>query len=88
MADTEKNTRTVTGKVVSNKMDKSITVLVERRVAHAIYGKYVRRSTKLHAHDADNSCNMGDVVTIQECRPISKTKTWTLVSIDERAVEL
>lgn len=88
MADTEKNTRTVTGKVVSNKMDKSITVLVERRVAHPIYGKYVRRSTKLHAHDADNSCNMGDVVTIQECRPISKTKTWTLVSIDERAVEL
>ncbi|MFG1487785.1 30S ribosomal protein S17 [Oceanospirillum sp. HFRX-1_2] len=88
MADTEKNTRTVTGKVVSNKMDKSITVLVERRVAHPIYGKYVRRSTKLHAHDADNSANMGDVVTIQECRPISKTKTWTLVSIDERAVEL
>jgi len=88
MADTEKNTRTVTGKVVSNKMDKSITVLVERRVAHPIYGKYVRRSTKLHAHDAENTCNMGDVVTIQECRPISKTKTWTLVSIDERAVEL
>ena len=88
MADTENNTRTVTGKVVSNKMDKSITVLVERRVAHPIYGKYVRRSTKLHAHDAENSCNMGDVVTIQECRPISKTKTWTLVSIDERAVEL
>ncbi|WP_028304209.1 30S ribosomal protein S17 [Oceanospirillum maris] len=88
MAETENNTRTVTGKVVSNKMDKSITVLVERRVAHPIYGKYVRRSTKLHAHDADNSVNMGDVVTIQECRPISKTKTWTLVSIDERAVEL
>ena len=88
MADTENNTRTVTGKVVSNKMDKSITVLVERRVAHPIYGKYVRRSTKLHAHDAENTCNMGDVVTIQECRPISKTKTWTLVSIDERAVEL
>lgn len=88
MAETENNTRTVTGKVVSNKMDKSITVLVERRVAHPIYGKYVRRSTKLHAHDADNSVNMGDVVTIQECRPISKTKTWTLVSIDERAEEL
>lgn len=88
MAETENNTRTVTGKVVSNKMDKSITVLVERRVAHPIYGKYVRRSTKLHAHDADNTVNMGDVVTIQECRPISKTKTWTLVSIDERAEEL
>ncbi|MAC47882.1 MULTISPECIES: 30S ribosomal protein S17 [Oceanospirillum] len=88
MAETENNARTLTGKVVSNKMDKSITVLVERRVAHPIYGKYVRRSTKLHAHDADNSCNMGDVVTIQECRPLSKTKTWTLVSIDERAVEL
>ena len=88
MAETENNARTLTGKVVSNKMDKSITVLVERRVAHPIYGKYVRRSTKLHAHDADNSCNMGDVVTIQECRPLSKTKTWTLVSIDERALEL
>ena len=88
MAETENNARTLTGKVVSNKMDKSITVLVERRVAHPIYGKYVRRSTKLHAHDADNSCNMGDVVTIQECRPLSKTKTWTLVTIDERAVEL
>lgn len=88
MAETENNARTLTGKVVSNKMDKSITVLVERRVAHPIYGKYVRRSTKLHAHDAENTCNMGDVVTIQECRPISKTKTWTLVSIDERAVEL
>lgn len=88
MAETENNARTLTGKVVSNKMDKSITVLVERRVAHPIYGKYVRRSTKLHAHDADNSCNMGDKVTIQECRPLSKTKTWTLVSIDERAVEL
>lgn len=88
MAETEKNARTLTGKVVSNKMDKSITVLVERRVPHPIYGKYVRRSTKLHAHDADNSANQGDVVTIQECRPLSKTKTWTLVSIDERAVEV
>ncbi|OPX54737.1 SSU ribosomal protein S17P [Oceanospirillum multiglobuliferum] len=88
MAETEKNARTLTGKVVSNKMDKSITVLVERRVPHPIYGKYVRRSTKLHAHDADNSANHGDVVTIQECRPLSKTKTWTLVSIDERAVEV
>lgn len=77
--------RTITGKVVSDKMDKSITVLVERRVKHPIYGKYVKRSTKLHAHDEKNECNIGDVVTIQESRPLSKTKSWTLVTIDEKA---
>jgi len=77
--------RTINGKVVSDKMDKSITVLVERRVKHPIYGKYVKRSTKLHAHDENNECNIGDVVTIQESRPISKTKSWTLVSVVEKA---
>ena len=77
--------RTTSGKVVSDKMDKSITVLIERRVKHPIYGKYVKRSTKLHAHDENNECNIGDVVTIKETRPLSKTKSWTLVSIDEKA---
>jgi len=77
--------RTVTGRVVSNKMDKSITVLVERRVKHPVYGKFIKRSSKLHAHDANNECNEGDLVTITSCRPLSKTKTWTLDSIVERA---
>lgn len=82
------NPRVVTGTVVSNKMDKSITVSVERRVQHPIYGKYMRRSSKLHAHDERNECNIGDTVTIIECRPISKTKTFVLQSIDEKgAVE-
>lgn len=76
--------RTLTGRVVSNKMDKSITVLVERRVKHPKYGKFVRKSTKIHAHDDGNQCNEGDVVTIEECRPISKTKAWRLVEVIER----
>jgi small subunit ribosomal protein S17 len=77
--------RTITGRVVSNKMDKSATVLVERKVPHALYGKYIRRSTKLHIHDENNECQEGDLVTIQECRPMSKTKFWTLVKVVERA---
>lgn len=85
MTEAANNARILSGKVVSNKMDKSITVLIERRVKHPIYGKYVKRSTRLHAHDENNECNIGDVVTIRESRPISKTKTWMLVNIDERA---
>jgi small subunit ribosomal protein S17 len=77
--------RTITGRVVSNKKDKSATVLVERKVPHALYGKYIRRSTKLHIHDENNECQEGDLVTIQECRPMSKTKFWTLVKVVERA---
>ncbi|MDH5435545.1 MAG: 30S ribosomal protein S17 [Gammaproteobacteria bacterium] len=77
--------RTVEGLVVSNKMDKSITVMVERKVPHPVYKKYVRRSTKIHAHDASNECNEGDVVTIEPCRPLSKTKSWRLVSVIEKA---
>ena len=88
MTEVEKRARTVTGRVVSNKMDKSITVLVERRVKHPVYGKYVTKSSKLHAHDEGNECNPGDVVTVKEVRPISKTKTWSLVSIDEKANQL
>ena len=83
----EKSSRTITGRVVSNKMDKSITVLIERRVKHPVYGKYVTKSSKVHAHDEANACNEGDVVTVKEVRPVSKTKTWALVSIDERAAE-
>ena len=81
----ESNARTVSGQVVSNKGDKTITVLVERKVKHPIYGKFVKRSTKLHAHDEKNECQIGDIVTVIESRPMSKTKTWNLVSIDERA---
>ncbi len=77
--------RTLTGKVVSNKMEKSITVLIERRVKHPKYGKFVRKSSKIHAHDETNQCHEGDVVTIEECRPISKTKAWRLVQVVERA---
>lgn len=76
--------RTLTGKVVSNKMDKSITVLIERRVKHPKYGKFVRKSSKIHAHDEQNQCHEGDLVTIEECRPISKTKAWRLVEVVER----
>jgi small subunit ribosomal protein S17 len=86
---TEQNVvRTVTGKVVSDKMNKTITVLVERRVKHPVYGNYMTRSTKLHAHDESNECNEGDVVTIQETRPISKSKTWMLVRVEEQAAQL
>ena len=82
---TAEKTRTLTGKVVSNKGDKSVTVMVERKVKHPVYGKFVRRSTKFHAHDEANECNAGDTVTVEQCRPLSKTKCWRLVSIDERA---
>ena len=85
--DNEKKQRTVQGRVVSNKMDKTVTVLVERQVKHELYGKYIRRSTKLHAHDAENSCKEGDVVRVAECAPISKTKNWRVVEIVERATE-
>ncbi|WP_263081752.1 30S ribosomal protein S17 [Endozoicomonas sp. Mp262] len=84
----DKKVRTLTGKVVSDKMDKTITVLIERRVTHPLYGKIVKRSTKLHAHDENNDCRMGDVVTIKETRPLSKSKTFELVSIDERATQI
>lgn len=85
MAEIEKKVRTVTGKVVSDKMDKSIVIRVDRSFPHPLYGKYVRRSTKLHAHDEENIARLGDLVTIQECRPISKTKSWKLVEVVEQA---
>jgi len=77
--------RTLSGRVTSNKMDKTITVAIERLVKHPVYGKYVRRTTKLHAHDENNECRIGDLVTIKQCRPLSKTKTWTLVAVVDRA---
>ena len=76
--------RTLQGRVVSDKMDKTITVLIERRVKHPIYGKFVRRSTKVHAHDANNECLIGDVVVVEQCRPLSKTKTWKFTKLVER----
>ncbi len=88
MAEAEKLVRTLTGRVVSNKMDKSIVVLIERRVKHPVYGKYLTKSSKLKAHDENNECNSGDLVTIAESRPLSRTKSWTLVKIDERAAEI
>jgi small subunit ribosomal protein S17 len=81
MAEQEKTARTQTGVVMSDKMDKSITVLVERQVKHPIYNKYIKRSTKLHAHDEDNVCKQGDTVVIEECRPLSKTKSFRLVEV-------
>ena len=85
MSEESRRNRTVMGRVISNKMDKSITVLVERRVRHPLYGKIITRSTKLHAHDQDNACNEGDVVLIEQCRPISKLKSWRLVEVVNRA---
>ena len=84
----ESNVRTVTGKVVSDKMQKGITVLVERRVKHPLYGKYMTRSSKLHAHDEKNECGVGDLVTIKESRPLSKTKTWALVEVVQKAATI
>ena len=77
--------RTQQGRVISDKMDKSIVVAIERTVKHPIYGKYVKRTTKVHAHDEDNTCGLGDKVEIAECRPLSKTKSWTLVKVLEKA---
>ena len=77
--------REFSGRVVSNKMNKTITVQIERRVRHPVYQKYISRSTKLHAHDENNECQIGDLVTIAQCRPLSKTKTWRLVRVEERA---
>ena len=86
MSEENKLVRTLAGRVISDKMEKSAVVMVERRVPHPLYGKYIRRSSKLHIHDENNECKVGDTVTIQECRPISKTKSWKLVEVVERPV--
>ena len=81
----EKVQRTLTGSVTSSAMDKTATVQIERRIKHPIYGKYITRSTKLHVHDENNECGQGDVVVIEQCRPISKTKSWNLVKVVEKS---
>jgi small subunit ribosomal protein S17 len=85
MSEDNKSTRGMIGRVISNKADKSITVLVERKVQHPLYGKFIKRSTKLHAHDEQNQCGEGDVVMVEQCRPLSKTKCWRLVQVIEKA---
>ena len=85
MTTTQDIKRTQTGRVVSNKMDKSVSVLIERQIKHALYGKYIKRSTKVLAHDEENSCGEGDKVLIAECRPLSKSKSWRVIEILERA---
>ena len=85
MSETQKSQRTIEGRVVSNKMQKTVTVLIERQVQHPLYGKIVRRSTKVHAHDENNECKEGDVIRIAETRPLSKTKNWRVVKVVTRA---
>jgi small subunit ribosomal protein S17 len=84
----QNSARTATGRVVSNKMDKTVTVLIERRVKHPVYGKYITRSSRIHAHDENNECGIGDTVTVQETRPISKSKSWKLLRVEESAVQV
>lgn len=85
MSEQAKKPRTLTGVVSSNGMDKSVVVLTERFIQHSKYKKYIKKSTKIMAHDEQNVCGVGDTVTIQECRPLSKSKSWTLLSVDEKA---
>jgi len=84
-SQSEVKSRTVTGRVVSSKMDKTISVMISRVVKHPLYGKYLRRSTKVLVHDEQNNCHAGDIVSITECRPLSKRKAWRLVEVLERA---
>lgn len=87
MSEQNKTKRTLVGRVVSDKMDKTVSVAIERRIKHPVYGKYIRRTTKLLAHDENNECKPGDRVTISEGRPISKNKSWTVVGVVERAAD-
>jgi small subunit ribosomal protein S17 len=85
MSEKQKVKRTIIGRVVSDKMDKTVSVAVERKIKHPVYGKYIRRTTKVMAHDAANECKQGDRVAISESRPVSKNKSWSVVNIIERA---
>jgi small subunit ribosomal protein S17 len=87
MSEQKRNQRTLEGRVVSNRMDKTVSVAIERMIKHPVYGKYIRRTSKLLAHDATNDCREGDRVAIAECRPISKNKSWTVLSVIERAAD-
>jgi len=85
MSEDTSSNRTLQGRVVSDRMDKTITVMIERQVKHPLYGKFIRRSTKVHAHDDTNVCDIGDLVIIEQCRPLSKNKSWRLVKVLEKA---
>jgi small subunit ribosomal protein S17 len=85
MSEEKKVQRTIVGRVVSDKMDKTVSVAIERKIKHPVYGKYIRRTTKVLAHDAANECKAGDRVAIAESRPVSKNKSWSVVDIVERA---
>jgi small subunit ribosomal protein S17 len=85
--ESKKGRRTIVGRVVSDKMDKTVSVAIERLIKHPVYGKYIRRTTKVLAHDAANECKLGDRVTISECKPISKNKSWAVVNVVERAAD-
>ncbi len=85
MTEQKVSERTTIGKVVSSKMDKTIVVSVERKVKHPLYGKYIKRSSKMYAHDDENTCKAGDIVLIKQCRPLSKTKHWMLVQVLEQS---
>jgi small subunit ribosomal protein S17 len=85
MSETNSINSVKVGRVVSNKADKTVTVKIERQVKHPLYGKYIKRSSKVHAHDEENSCGEGDLVRITQCRPVSKTKAWRVIEIVERA---
>lgn len=87
-AAAEKTKRTLQGVVTSSACDKSATIMIERRIKHPLYGKIVKKSTKLHVHDENNECNDGDTILIEECRPMSKTKSWRLVKVVEKAAEI
>jgi small subunit ribosomal protein S17 len=88
MSNTEALQGSKVGRVVSNKSDKTVTIKIERQVQHPLYGKYIKRTSKVHAHDEENSCSEGDLVKIVQCRPISKTKAWRVVEILERTPQL
>ncbi len=85
MSEENNKQRTLSGVVISNKMDKTVTVLIERKVKHPLYGKYIKRSTKLHIHDEKNECNEGDFISVKECKPFSKTKSWDLVEVIKKS---
>ena len=87
MSEEGKTRRKIVGRVVSDKMDKTVSVAIERLIKHPVYGKYIRRTSKVLAHDATNDCKPGDRVAISECRPISKNKSWEVVAVVERAVD-
>ena len=88
MSETNSVERVLTGKVVSNSRDKTIAVLIERRVRHLIYKKYIKQSTKVHAHDEKNECGLGDIVRVSESKPFSKTKSWALIEVIEKSVSI